>query len=164
MKTLLNTIRDRLKADTSLSYLRWVEVVDDESILPEGYDFPGAALKDDGQKVFQFMFPKKDEQLRVRVVPVVVLLRGVGSSVMGDTSLTGGAGKGVLDISDEIATSLKFTADSGASAYKTALTDAGYMDMLPPDIEPSQTLVSPDGDRLIQKRPMIFSYLRRVDI
>lgn len=163
MKALLNIIRDRLKADSALSYLRWVEVVDDEDILPDGYDFPGVALKDNGQRLLQWMFPKKDEQLRVRVIPVVVLLRGVGSSVMGDASLPGGAGKGALDISDEIATSLKFTVDIGASAYKTALIDAGYMEMQPPDIEPSQTMVSPDGDRLVQKRPVIFSYQRRVD-
>lgn len=164
MKALLNAIRDRLKADSSLSYLRWVEVVDDEDILPDGYDFPAAALKDGGQKLLNWMFPKKDEQLRVRVIALVILLRGVGSSVMGDTSLSGSAGKGVLDISDEIATSLKFTVDVAANAYKTALDTAGYMDMPPPDIEPSQTLISPDGDRLVQKRALTFSYLRRVNI
>lgn len=164
MKALINIIRDRLKVDSSLSYLRWVEALDDEDILPDGFDFPGVGLKDDGQKLAQWLFPKKDEDLRVRVVPLVNLWRGVGSSVMGDATLPSNAGKGVLDLADEIAASLKFDDESAASDYKTALTNAGYYLLPPPDMAPSQTLVSPDGDRLVQKRLVIFTYRRRVDL
>ena len=164
MKALLNIIRDRLKADSSLSYLRWVEVLDDEDILPDGFDFPGVALKDRGlNPTAQYLhgsLNEIDEELTARVFPCVILLRGLGAGVMGDASL-GNPGKGVLDIGADLRTSLRFDSHVAASAYKTSLQNAGYLGLKKPIESPSLTLVSPDGDRLVQRQFYDYTYLRR---
>ena len=163
MKALLNIIRDRLKADTTLDYLRWVEVLDDEDILPDGFAFPAIGLRDNGIPAPKILFSKKDEDLRVMVICYAALVRGVGSSVMGDSTLSGNAGKGVLDITKDIRASLKFDKDTPSSDYKTALEDAGYYSLPLPAEDASQTLVSPDGDNLVQKQAVTFAYRRRSD-
>jgi len=100
MKDLLEAIKADLVAN--LGYLKWVEVLDNEQLPPDGVEFPGVGLRD-GSRAFTSQPGKKDyEQANVVIVPYQSLaLDDIGAAVMGDEIF-----KGVLDIAADVRTRL----------------------------------------------------------
>jgi hypothetical protein len=150
MKNLMRAIQLRLQEQ--LPYLQWVGILESEQELPATIALPALGIKDGGL-VSQSLPGKKDAETITMffVAYQQVLDAEVGASIMGSEENLGNAGRGLLDIADDI---------------KAALNDDFLLQHAihyahREGIDPSEMLVSPDGDA-IQKQRTTYTYRRYV--
>lgn len=104
MKDLLDIILPALR--TALPYAKWVEVLDDVLLPPDGVDYPGVGVVD-GETVLESRPGRKDQRTdTVQIVPYQQLAySSVGAAVMGEASL-GDEGKSLLTMAEDIRAAL----------------------------------------------------------
>jgi hypothetical protein len=150
MKNLMLAIQSRMQEQ--LPYLQWVGILESEQELPATIALPALGLKDGGL-VSQSLPGKKDiETITMFFVAYQQVLDAeVGASVIGSEGNLGSAGRGLLDIADDIKAALNddfLTQQSIHYAHRDS-------------VDPSDMLVSPDGDA-IQKQRTTYTYRRYV--
>lgn len=152
MKSLLSAIVSDL--ETNLTYLKGVNVVDDEDLPPAEIGYPQVVLKDGDVDRDPQAYGKNTEMLTARVtVYQSVVINKPGAAVMGEASL-GDAGKGTLDIGDAIKTRL----------HKNTLSLSGYVRARFRRQEASQTVVNSESGEFSQRQTFIFEYLREISV
>lgn len=107
MKTLLNDIKTKLNSD--LTYIKNIEVVPHELLIPDLRGYPAIGLLDSGDKL-QVGKHQGIEILTVTIAAYQKVLSAKDASVMGNSQE-----KGVLDIVADIKTSLDGEYFSGAA-------------------------------------------------
>ncbi len=142
MKALLTALKTEL--ENNLSWLRDIAVVADEDVIPEGVRFPFVGLKD-GPVAREEGF---SETLTERLTVYIVLYQQIfkrEASIMGD-----GDKPGILDM----------TSDVHAVLNENLLGLGGMERAFCPEETAGELLLSPEGNRFVQKKRITYVYER----